>query len=183
MTPDLLRRYREPHRRYHDLRHVEQCLAELAAVDGLSASERDLLVHAVWFHDAIYDPTRSDNEDLSARLAEAALPSPAGVEVARLVRLTTGHVAEPGDRLGAILVSIDLSILGSDPGAYDAYARAIREEYAHVPDDAFARGRAAFLRRMLASDPIFPDPRFAARFDAPARANMARELASIERAP
>lgn len=180
VTPDLLRRYREPHRRYHDLRHVEHCLAELAAVDGLAATERERLTQAIWFHDAIYDPARSDNEERSARLAESTLPDPAGAEVARLVRLTAGHRVEPDDRLGAILVSIDLAILGADPEAYEVYVQGIRQEYGHVPDEAFALGRAAFLKRMLATDAIYPDPGFAARFEARARRNLSRELSSLE---
>jgi predicted metal-dependent HD superfamily phosphohydrolase len=103
-------------------------------------------------------------------------------EVARLIRLTRGHTVEPGDRLGALLVSIDLSILGRPPQLYDRYAVAIREEYAFVPDDAFRAGRAGVLRRFLEAEVIFPDPRFRSRLKAAARANLMRELVSLEQA-
>ncbi|MEM1416712.1 MAG: phosphohydrolase [Myxococcota bacterium] len=184
----VLRRLRAAYgaegRRYHGLAHVEDCLRRLADVPGLAARERRLLAWALWFHDAVYDPRRSDNEAKSADLAEAELESlgvPAAdvAEVGRLIRLTTGHEVREGDRLGAILVSIDLAILGSAPTRYDAYAAAIRAEYGHVPEDAYRRGRGHFLERMLASPAIFPDPAFRRDLEDAARANLARELASL----
>lgn len=186
MTPSLQAAYAQSHRRYHSLAHVEDCLARLAAVDGLSPAEQRLLEYAIWWHDAVYDPTRSDNEAASAALARldlAALGVPAADrdEVARLILLTAGHEVAPGDRLGAILISIDLSILAAAPARYDAYATAVREEYAHVPEAAFRAGRAAILRRFLAAPVLFPDPALAAMWDVPARANLAREIGQLER--
>jgi predicted metal-dependent HD superfamily phosphohydrolase len=184
MTPDLLAAYAEPHRRYHGLAHVEDCLARLAEVEGLSAEDRRLVELAIWWHDAVYDPTRSDNEEVSAERAEAALlaageaPETAA-EVARLVRLTKGHAVEPGDRRGALLVSIDLSILGREPEAYDAYVEGVRAEYAFVPDELWRAGRATVLRRFLEAETLYPDPAFRARFEARARENTARELESL----
>jgi predicted metal-dependent HD superfamily phosphohydrolase len=100
-------------------------------------------------------------------------------EVGRLVRLTAHHTVAPGDKLGAILISIDLSTLGGAPGDYDAYAQAIRREYAHVPDAAYRAGRAAVLERFLARAAIFPDATFAERYEARARENIAREIAAL----
>jgi predicted metal-dependent HD superfamily phosphohydrolase len=100
-------------------------------------------------------------------------------EVARLIRLTAGHQVEAEDRLGEILVSIDLSILGAAPSDYDAYARAVREEYAHVPDAAWRAGRARVLQHFLDAPVIYPDPAFASRLEPQARANLSRELASL----
>src|SRR5262249_22011217 len=71
-------------------------------------------------------------------------------EVGRLIRLTKTHDVAAGDPLGAIMISIDLSILGADVATYDAYAAAIRQEYAHVPDAAYRSGRAAGLHRLSA---------------------------------
>jgi len=182
--PGLTARYAEPHRRYHDLAHIEACLADLAAAEGLSDLERRILEFAIWWHDAVHDPARSDNEARSAELAErdlAEFGEDAEVrrEVGRLIGLTKGHQVAPGDRLGALMVSIDLAILAARPGDYDAYARAIREEYAHVPETAFRAGRAAVLRRLLDREAIFPNPGFRARFEARARANLERELKAL----
>ena len=100
-------------------------------------------------------------------------------EVARLIRLTAGHAVEEGDRLGEILVSIDLSILGAPEDRYDAYVTAVREEYAHVPDDLWRTGRSAVLQRFLDAQVIYPDPAFAQWLETQARANLSRELASL----
>jgi predicted metal-dependent HD superfamily phosphohydrolase len=184
MTPALEAAYAEPQRAYHTRAHIEDCLAKLAAVEGLSPADRRRLQWAIWWHDAVYDPTRGDNEAASAAMAVRDLPAlgaSAGdiAEVERLILLTAGHAVASGDRLGALMVSIDLSILGAAPAAYDVYAAAVRREYAHVPDEAFRAGRARVLRTFAEAPVLFPDPGFAGRYDAPARTNLAREIAAL----
>jgi predicted metal-dependent HD superfamily phosphohydrolase len=184
VIPALEAAYAEPHRRYHTRRHIAQCLALLDQVPDLMDSERRVLTWAIWWHDAVYDPTASDNEARSAELAKADLREfDASIhereEVARLILLTAGHTVEAEDRLGEILVSIDLAILGASPGAYDTYAAEVREEYAHVSDEAWRRGRPAVLQRFLDAPVIYPDPALRDRFEAQARANLAREIASL----
>lgn len=180
MTRDELRAaYAAADRHYHDIGHIEDCLGRLDRLTGLSAREREMLTEAIWWHDVVYDPTRSDNEEQSAVLAEAHLAPDLRAEVGRLIRLTRTHDVAPGDRLGALLISIDLAVLGAEEAVYDAYAKAIRREYAHVPDAAYRSGRAAVLERFQARAVIYPDPAFAAELDHRARANIARELAEL----
>ena len=176
-------RYAEPHRRYHDSRHLD---AVLRHVEDLAAEAADptAVRLAAWFHDAVYEPARDDNEAASAELARVLLGG-AGfapglvTEVERLVLLTAGHRPEPGDRNGAVLCDADLAILGADPGDYDAYAREVRQEYAHVPAPAFAAGRAAVLRGLLEQRPLFRTTTGAARWESAARANLTRELTAL----
>jgi len=185
VTPALEAAYAEPRRRYHTRAHVEDCLARLAEVPGLSEGERLTLELALWWHDAVYDPRRPDNEEASAAMARTELTA-MGIDadtiadVERLILLTKGHRVAPGDRLGAIMVSVDLSILGAAPETYDAYARGVRQEYAHAPDAAFRAGRRRVLESFLASPEIFPDPGFRQRFEAAARCNLRRELEALE---
>ncbi|MGC5015311.1 metal-dependent phosphohydrolase [Streptosporangium sp. DT93] len=176
---ELIARYDEPHRRYHTSAHLE---AVLAGVDALAdhAEHPDLVRMAAWFHDAVYDPRRGDNEELSARLAERALPeaglAPEAVAtVARLVRLTLTHAPAPGDADGAVLCDADLAILGAPEEVYAAYAAAVREEYAFVPDEAFRTGRAAILRSLLGLPAIF----HVAGPEEAARANIEAELGRL----
>jgi len=171
--------YAAPGRHYHNLAHIEDSLAALARVENLSPIEREILSAAIWWHDVVYDATRSDNEELSARLAEQHLREDLRQEVGRLIRLTKTHGVQAGDRLGAILISIDLSILGAEPARYDAYAAAIRQEFIHVPEADYRAGRAKVLGQFAARPVIFPDAAFAARYDRQARENLARELASL----
>jgi predicted metal-dependent HD superfamily phosphohydrolase len=180
MTRDeLIAAYTAPSRHYHNLAHIEDCLASLARVENLSPRERDILTEAIWWHDVVYDATRSDNEERSAQLAEQHVREDIAEEVGRLIRLTKTHDVQAGDRLGAILISIDLSILGADAARYDAYAAAIRQEFIHVPEPDYRAGRARVLGHFAARPVIFPDADFAARYDRPARDNLARELASL----
>jgi len=176
---ELIAAYTAPGRHYHNLAHIEDCLDALARVENLSAAEREILSEAIWWHDVVYDATRSDNEELSAQLAEQHVRENLRQEVGRLIRLTKTHDVRPDDRLGAILISIDLSILGAEPARYDAYAAAIRQEFIHVPEGDYRAGRAKVLGQFAARPVIFPDAAFAARYDRLARENLARELTSL----
>ena len=181
----LIARHQEPHRHYHTMAHIRDCLDQVARSADLSPEDQRLLETAVWFHDAIYDPTRMDNEAESARLASETLSAEGQdvtfvAEVSRLILLTAGHEVAATDPLGARLVSIDLSILGAEPERYQAYAAAIRREYAHVPDVFYRPARAGILRRFVESERLFPDPAWASRLDESARANLLREIAVLE---
>ncbi|MFJ6510471.1 hypothetical protein ACIQMO_09545 [Streptomyces sp. NPDC091406] len=177
---NLLARWAEPQRRYHTTAHL---IAVLDGVDALAGYADD--VHAVrlaaWFHDAVYRPDRSENEERSAALAERALPE-AGVpdavtaEVARLVRLTVTHDPADGDRNGEVLCDADLAVLAGGPQEYGKYAARVREEYGFVPDEAFRAGRAAVLRQLLGLPRLFRTPYGAAEWEARARHNLATEL-------
>ncbi|MGW7046602.1 HD domain-containing protein [Streptomyces avermitilis] len=181
---NLLRRWSEPQRRYHTVEHLA---AVLDRVDLLAeyADDPDVVRLAAWFHDAVYFPDRSENEERSARLAERALPE-AGVsgartaEVARLVRLTVTHDPADGDRDGRVLCDADLAILAAPPKAYAAYAAAVREEYAFVPDDAFRAGRAAVLRQLLDLPRLFRTPYGEREWEERARENLRDELARLD---
>jgi predicted metal-dependent HD superfamily phosphohydrolase len=176
--------YSAPGRFYHDQSHLDDCLRQLESIDGLSKRERRLLRWAILWHDVIYDPPRSDNEELSAErarreLVNCGVASADADEVARLILLTKSHRAEATDRLGALLVSIDLSILGSEPERYRAYSEAVHKEYAHLPDEAWRSGRAAVLESLLSADQLYPEPRFRAALGERARRNMNAELKAL----
>ena len=181
---ELIARYSEPHRRYHTMTHIEDCLAQVAASTDMDDQQRALMDAAIWFHDAIYDASRADNEAESAKLAAERL-SAAGAEqpfineVSRLILLTAGHSVQADDVIGDGLVSIDLSILGAEADRYDAYAADIRHEYAHVPEPLYKAGRAAILGRFLEGGRLFADPVWAERLEAQARANLTREIAAL----
>ncbi len=178
---EIIGRYGEPWRRYHTAEHLA---AVLEALDDLIGGAPPTLVElAAWFHDVVVDPGAGDNEERSRDLAIERLGGlgMAPSEVARvgeLVMATKAH--QPGDLEGAAaLLDADLSILGADAPVYDAYARAIRVEHAHVPEDRFRAGRAAVLDGFLARDRLFLTEAGRARYEAAARENLARELAAL----
>ncbi|WP_369206243.1 hypothetical protein [Streptomyces sp. PU-14G] len=146
-----------------------------------SEADVDAVRLAAWFHDAVYRPDRSENEERSARLAERALPE-AGVsaartaEVARLVRLTVTHDPAPDDLNGALLCDADLAVLAGSPEEYAHYAAEVRQEYAFVPDPAFREGRTAVLHQLLALPHLFRTPYARTHWEQPARHNLTTEL-------
>ncbi|MDX3455476.1 hypothetical protein PV396_26665 [Streptomyces sp. ME02-8801-2C] len=184
---NLLARYQEPQRHYHTLTHLTAVLDHVDVLErtfeeaGTPVPDLALVRLAAWFHDAVYAPDRSENEERSARLAERAL-SEAGVspestaEVARLVRLTVTHAPEPADLAGQVLCDADLAILAAPQDTYAAYTAAVREEYAFVPEDAFRQGRADVLRQLLDLPRLFWTPYGTERWEEAARANIAAEL-------
>jgi predicted metal-dependent HD superfamily phosphohydrolase len=181
---DLLERWAEPQRHYHTLDHL---LAVLTRVIELTAHayDPDAVALAAWFHDAVYHPERSENEERSANLAERALPE-AGLdaarteEVARLVRLTVTHDPAEDDRNGDVLCDADLAVLAGNPADYAAYAAAVREEYGFVPDEDFRTGRAAILRRLLELPRLFRTGYGRDRWEPVARRNLSTELDLLE---
>jgi predicted metal-dependent HD superfamily phosphohydrolase len=177
---DLLTRWQEPQRRYHTLKHLAAVLDHIDVLEK-HAADPDVVRLAAWFHDAVYLPERSENEERSARLAERALPE-AGLsaakttEVARLVRLTVTHAPAGDDRDGQVLCDSDLAILASPPSAYAAYTAAVREEYHFVPNEAFREGRSAILRQLLDLPRLFHTPHGEREWEATARYNLRSEL-------
>ncbi|MFI5632869.1 hypothetical protein ACIA8E_26510 [Streptomyces sp. NPDC051664] len=182
---NLLIRWAEPQRRYHTTAHLTAVLDRIDTLAG-HAADPDAVRLAAWFHDAVYRPDRSENEERSAALAERALPE-AGVpddisaEVARLVRLTVTHDPVAGDTNGEVLCDADLAILAAAPKEYAEYAAQVREEYGFVPDDAFRDGRAAVLRQLLGLPRLFRTPHGIAEWEPRARQNLLTELELLTR--
>jgi predicted metal-dependent HD superfamily phosphohydrolase len=178
---DLIRRYAGPERHYHNLTHLDECLDALEQVKA-DCEDPIAVATALWFHDAVYDAVRADNEELSEDLAVERLTEMGETQeritrVRRLI-LDTAHRTEPSTPDGRLIVDIDLSILGKNPDRFDNYDAAIRLEYAHVPDDAYRRGRAEVLRRFLDRPRIYRTRAFAP-LEQPARANLARAIARL----
>lgn len=187
---DLLARWSEPHRHYHAPDHL---LAVLDTVDRLHADGEPLgplpraVPLAAWFHDAVYDadparPAGQDEED-SARLAEELLSAPRLAvtdqeiaETARLVRLTLRHQVEEEDAAGALLSDADLEVLGRPPEAYDAYVALVRQDFRHVAEPDWRRGRSAVLDDLLSAERLYTTGSGRRRWERSARENLAREL-------
>jgi predicted metal-dependent HD superfamily phosphohydrolase len=167
-------------RAYHTLAHLEACLRELDAYRSLAERPSEVEL-ALWFHDAVYKTWRKDNEAKSADWAERFLTAGgASVEMIGRVRemilaTTHGNQGLVGDT--ALVVDIDLCILGKPPATYDAFERQVRREYWWVPKQRFAAGRLAVLESFLARPRIYHHETLAARYEQPARDNLARAIA------
>lgn len=180
----LLARWSEPHRKYHTLQHLHECLA-LFERDHALAGRPGEVAFALWFHDAVYETSRHDNEAMSADwaqrvLAEAGAPAEVVQRVHALI-MATRHSEVPATPDAKLVVDIDLAILGAAPARFDEYELQIRDEYGFVPEALFREKRGEILRGFLQRPAIFSTPAYAARFEAQARNNLARALVSSSR--
>ena len=180
----LVRAYGEPQRHYHTLQHLRECLAHWEAASSLARHPEQVEL-ALWFHDAVYDPRRQDNEARSAEWASASMLA-AGCapelaqRVAALVLATAGHEAAAGDADAQLLLDIDLAILGAAPARFAEYERQIRAEYLHVLEPDFRAGRARVLAGFLARPRIYATPPFHDALELRARENLAGALAALQ---
>jgi predicted metal-dependent HD superfamily phosphohydrolase len=172
---DLMNRWQEPHRHYHDVRHLAQLLAALAALSGGPAARPVAL--AAWFHDAVHEGIAGDDERASAGLARSSLeavglPADEVDEVVRLVLLTIEHDPDPGDDPGILLVDGDFSVLGQSPGRYHYYSRGVRLEYPQLDDRMFASGRMRALDGLFSRGHLFGSVAGREFWETQARANL-----------
>ena len=178
----LLERYAEPWRAYHTVQHVRDCLRLLDGARRLSQRPTEVEL-ALWFHDAVYDTHRADNEELSARWAhqhslDQNLPENVAVRVHDLI-LATRHDTPLLNSEAALLTDIDLVILGQSVAEFDLYEAQIRREYSWVPEMAFCEGRAKILEGFLQRDSIYRTAHFRDRHERQARLNLERSLANL----
>jgi len=169
---------------YHNQHHIQECLNQIESFEEFVDYEYEnssSIMLAIFYHDAIYDPTSSTNEEDSAELfrqhAEVmGLEQEMIKDTSRLILITKNHhKATSIDE--QVIADVDRAILASEPDRYDEYARAIREEYRCVDDSIFNAGRAAFLKSQLQLEPIFfTEWAKAQDYERVARANLYREL-------
>lgn len=168
--------YREPHRGYHDLTHIEHCLRVLDSVSLRAPAEVEL---AIWFHDVIYEPKPgADNEARSAARARDACAQmgvrpDAAERVAKMVLASADHQVTEDDGDLAAFLDIDLAVLGESPTLFEHFEVGVRREWSWVPDEIYAAKRSEILRGFLAREPIYRTPALRARFETQARANLA----------
>lgn len=180
----LVAAYSERHRHYHTLQHLRECLAHCEAAGTLARRPAEVEL-ALWFHDAVYDPRRDDNEQRSADWAQRSVvmagcdPAVAG-RVQGLVLATRAHAADAGDIDAQLLVDIDLAILGAAPQRFAEFERQVRAEYAHVPDEAYRAGRSRVLRDFLQRPAIYATAAYRDTLEQRARANIGQALAGLQ---
>jgi predicted metal-dependent HD superfamily phosphohydrolase len=187
LKKELSEIYGAPHRHYHGLAHVEALLA-LAKRHRADLADPEVVEAAIWFHDAVYDSTRKDNEEKSAELATKRLSGRVAAErlrrIAGMIEATATHqipdfADETGRRDAALFLDMDLSILGAPPAEFDAYEQAVRQEYGWVDEPAWRAGRAAVLKSFLQRPFIFHTEIFRQGREKQARENITHSIARL----
>ncbi|MEA5451646.1 hypothetical protein VB780_23925 [Leptolyngbya sp. CCNP1308] len=186
MWDGLCDRYSEPHRAYHTLCHLSECFSWFDRAHNLAKSPGAVEL-ALWFHDAIYDTRRVDNEVQSAAWAAQVIDRAGGGPVLQqtvhAMILATKHHTAPGLDDSLLVLDSDLAILGAAPGRFAQYEAQIRQEYAWVPEAVFRQKRAEVIAAFLARPSIFALRFFRSRLEGPARHNLAKSLANLKPEP
>jgi predicted metal-dependent HD superfamily phosphohydrolase len=180
---ELISRYSEPCRHYHNLHHIAECLGEFDLESHL-ASDPLAVELAIWFHDAIYDTHAPDNEERSAELArqqlgQAGRSAVLTESVVALVLATKSHLpsAHPD---ATLMIDVDLSIFGQRKERFQEYEAQIRREYDWVQESTFAARRAEILQRFLARERIYATEPFFAKFEKQARGNLEHSIQRLK---
>ncbi|MFI6098236.1 hypothetical protein ACIA8G_21970 [Lentzea sp. NPDC051213] len=180
---DLMERYAEPHRSYHNTFHVAAVVRDslvLADAFAFTSAERAVLTLAACAHDVIYDGKPGEDERASAAWARERLAGLEEEHVARVESLVLATITHSSDDpLAHVMLDADLAILGSEPALYERYSVAVRQEYSRYDDEIWRAGRAKVLKTLLDRPDLYVTEPARELWDAAARANLARELQSL----
>ncbi len=179
----LVRSYTEPHRYYHTIDHINACLHHFDGVKPLTQTPVALEI-ALWFHDAVYQTQSHQNEQDSAAWAVHFLQQ-AGVaqdqchQVHHLIMATADHVLHD-DLDTALMVDIDLAILGQDAQAFANFETHIRQEYAWIPVAEYCQRRSEILETFLQRSHVYQTAYFQERYDDVARSNLQTAISRLQ---
>lgn len=179
---ELIQAYSSPKRFYHNLAHIEDCLALFDQTKSLAIHPEEVEL-AIWFHDAVYDTRRNDNEQKSAEWAKFVVTQ-SGVSKAVAERvsnsiLATRHDMEVTDPDAQLMVDIDLSTLGRETNIFWQYEENIRKEYAWVSEGVFREKRMEILRGFLNRPSIYYHETYKEMFEKKARVNLQQAIARL----
>ncbi len=171
--------YSEKHRHYHTLQHIEH-LYFLLESEREQIEDWETLMWSIFYHDMIYNPSKSDNEEKSAEkmreIATKLSVSEIVIEKAYRQIIATKKHEMTGDNDTDLFTDADLAILGSDWTGYEAYAKNIRKEYSIYPNFMYNMGRKKVLKHFLQMENIYKTPLFRAKLEEKARKNLQNEL-------
>jgi pantetheine-phosphate adenylyltransferase len=176
---ELYERYSEQGRYYHDLDHIWKSLPDILSFDD------PIFTFAWWFHDSVYDPTKSDNEDRSADFSQnvairMGLSEEEIIRIARLISATKHNwiISDCGDGLQEI-ADIDLLSLASNEYYFAQNSANIRKEYSMYSDEEYRIGRLGFLENFSKRSKIYYTKAYADKEES-ARKNLAREIERLK---
>jgi predicted metal-dependent HD superfamily phosphohydrolase len=178
---ELKAEYTSADRAYHSDTHVSECLRHLQSYVHLAKVIPEIEI-AIWFHDAIYDTKKSDNEELSAEwavryLSEKRLNSESIARIEDMILCTKTHEASSSDAV--LMLDIDLGILGTPTEVFERYDQDIRREYQWIPEQDYKAGRAQVLTTFLERDTIYKNKEIAEKLEHQARVNLSRKIEEL----
>ncbi|MBX3252955.1 MAG: hypothetical protein KF862_02350 [Chitinophagaceae bacterium] len=166
-------------RHYHTLQHLDSLLIQLTEVKR-EIINWETILFTLYYHDIIYNPLRSDNEEKSAELAEKRM-SQTSVSFSTMQLCKEQILATKSHNTSAntdtnYFTDADLSVLGQDWETYSRYYNNVRKEYSMYPDFVYNPGRKKILNHFLSMGRIFKTAFFYNKFEKQARHNLQKEI-------
>ncbi len=178
----ILTQYNHKDRKYHTGQHLTECFTHFHEVQHLAKHAEEIAL-ALWFHDAIYQIGKQDNEQLSALWAKEILIqehiAPEIISRIEQLILATEHQYKPEQFDEQLIVDIDLAILGANTQRFEEYETQIRQEYHSIPNWLFRYHRKKLLRQFLKRPQIYITNHFHQLFEEQARINLERSLKTL----
>lgn len=179
---EIEKNYSGNKRHYHTLQHLDSLLAQLTDVKE-EIQNWDTILFTLYYHDIIYNATKSDNEEKSANLAvkrlkEVAVSSAIIEKCKKQILATKSHLSS-NDSDTNYFTDADLSVLGQSWETYTLYYKNVRKEYAIYPSFIYKPGRKKVLHHFLSMDRIFKTDIFYNKYEANAKSNLQRELKTL----
>ena len=178
----LIAGYSEKHRHYHSMQHLKYVLLSFDESKQLAEHPHEVEL-ALWFHDAIYKIFAKDNEQASAEWAKEFLhKQKAGNSIIDNVYkhiMATLHNAECRDNDSALVVDIDLAILGVPVEAYEKFEKNVRKEYRLIPGFIYRKKRKEILQSFLDRKNIYHHEFFANKYENQARTNLQKAIDNL----
>jgi predicted metal-dependent HD superfamily phosphohydrolase len=186
--------YTQPHRHYHNINHINDCLVELENLpkDMLHLFERNVVETAIWWHDAVYNPYSKKNEQTSADMFDAyiGVETPFAYAVRQAILATANHtITQKANPLfyidnelplvTEVMLDIDLSGFGKSWEICKQNADNIRKEYYNTEDFEFYQGRLKFLEAISQRESLYYTDVFRDMYHEQSRENLRLDLAEI----
>ena len=150
--------YSNKKRHYHTLSHLENLSQQLLPVKSL-IKNWDTVLFSLYYHDVIYNPLKTTNEEKSAafatnRLRSISVSDKIIKDCVYQILATKKHTACENADVN-YFTDADLSILGQPWDEYEVYYKNVRKEYCLYPDLIYIPGRKKVLQHFLQMGRIF----------------------------
>jgi pantetheine-phosphate adenylyltransferase len=150
----LLGMWNESHRHYHNLSHLTsltEAIDNISSNQNLSEKEYEKLLLTALFHDIIYDPAKSNNEEMSAEFFINLCGdknNPDILDIKQSILDTKTH--ESSSKISAIFNKLDMAIVESDLNSLINWEKGIQDEFIPVyGKENYKEGRLKFLESLL----------------------------------
>jgi len=147
----VLAMWNEAHRSYHNLNHLNDLISQINEnKSNFSEKEYEKLMLVAIFHDIVYDPSSSTNEEDSANFLMECSVDKNNIDildVEKMILDTKTHTSS--NKLSEAFNSYDMNIVERDFEQLLEWENGISEEFSVYPKEQYKEGRLKFLESLL----------------------------------